>query len=219
MICFEGFPVGCVDAVLVSLSAEEEVVELVLHLSCAEGEVANDEGEQDDSHGEDISLLSIIALALANFWSHIALSSSEGNELLDVLVSGEAEVGQLEVHVVVDQDVLELDVSVNNILAVNVLELFDHLFGKKSSNILAAGSNLFAEIEEEWALNILHNNVDLLLEALAFVMDNSAVSELVELDNAFVVKILEDLHFFFNSVCGVLKLQVGGAHDFDCELQ
>ena len=47
--CFKSGPVRLVDAISISHARLEEVKELVIHLSFAEGEVADDDREQDDT--------------------------------------------------------------------------------------------------------------------------------------------------------------------------
>jgi len=46
---FESGPVRLVDAISISHARLQEVIELVIHLSFAEGEVADDDREQDDT--------------------------------------------------------------------------------------------------------------------------------------------------------------------------
>lgn len=99
---FQGGPVGFVDTVGIALARLQEMVELIVHFSLTEGEVANDDGEEDDSERENISLPSVIFFRLPYLWSHVALGAPERVQSVDVLVSSKAKVGELKVHVVVE---------------------------------------------------------------------------------------------------------------------
>ena len=82
------------------------MIELVIHFSFTEGEVANDDGEENYSERENVSLSAIVLFGLADFRGHVALGTSESGQLINVLISSEAKVSELQVHVVVEQDVL-----------------------------------------------------------------------------------------------------------------
>jgi serine/threonine protein kinase len=167
---------------------EEEGIKLILKVSCAEGEVSDDEGEQDDSHGEDVGLLAVIGVAVADFWGHVALSASEGGQLFNVLISGEAEVSELQVHVFVHQNVLELDVSVNNPVGVHIFELFNHLLSKVAAEVFSDISKLLAQVEEEWALDVFHDDVDLVCEGLAIINNHTIIPVIVASNNSLMVE-------------------------------
>ena len=77
MRSFQGLPVGCIDAILITLASCEELVELIFLRSHAEREVSDDQGEQDDAHGEDICLLAVVGLAAPDLRGHVALSAPE----------------------------------------------------------------------------------------------------------------------------------------------
>lgn len=89
----ESLPVGSVDAIFVALTRCQKVIELVLLVSRAEWEVSDHDGEQNDSHRKDVRLSSVINLSLTDLWSHVALGSPEGTELVDVIVGSETKVG------------------------------------------------------------------------------------------------------------------------------
>lgn len=101
MRTFEGLPVSSVDAGLVAVAVHEEAVEVILEVSSAEGEVADNDGEEDYAHGENICLPSVVDLSRSNFWSHVALSTSEGIQLIDILIGCEAEISEFQVHALV----------------------------------------------------------------------------------------------------------------------
>ena len=75
-------------------------------MSLSEGEEANDDHEEDDTSGEDVNLSSIIDSALMNLWSNICLWTSVRLKVVNVLVSGKAEVGQNQFQIFRKQDIL-----------------------------------------------------------------------------------------------------------------
>lgn len=83
----QGFPVLGIDAFFVALSRQEETVELVLDRGFAKGEVPDDEGEQNDAHGENVCFSAIVHVTVANFGCHVALGSSEGRQCVDIAIS------------------------------------------------------------------------------------------------------------------------------------
>ena len=113
---FQGGPVSFIDTIGIAVARLQEMIELIVHFSFTEGEVANDDGKENDSEGENISLPSVIFFRLPNLWCHVALGTSKGIKSVNVLISSEAKVGELQVHIVVEQNVLQLDIAVHDIL-------------------------------------------------------------------------------------------------------
>lgn len=106
----------------VSLSLEEQVVE-VFFLACLfEGEDALDDDEENDSDGEHVDVGSLVLLAEFDLGGHVSHGAAVGAEGVDVLVARESEVGDLKVKVVVNKDVLEFEVSVDDSAGVHVLD-------------------------------------------------------------------------------------------------
>lgn len=164
------------------------MIELVLHVGGTEWEIPDHNSEQYNSEGKDICLPSIVNLALANLWSHVALGSPEGRELVNVFVGSETEIGELEVHVFVDQNVLKFDVAMHYILTVNIVKLVNNLFCEKSANYLIHTAQLFADVEQELTLYVLHDDVHLSSEVFVVVFDDSIVTVFVHLDDSLVVE-------------------------------
>lgn len=175
----QSFPVSVVDAVAVTGPEVQLVVEEVVVVGFGEGEVANDDNEEDHAHGEYVGLSAIVGEAVADLGSHVALSASVVFQLVDVLVGGEAEVSQLQAHVLVRQDVLELDVAVDNAARVQVLQLLDHLLQEVKSDLLAHCFASLADVEENGAFDVFHDNVDDAL-LLALSVRDHAIGAVLE---------------------------------------
>lgn len=88
-----------------------------------EGQAAGKQGVEDDSQGPDIDLLAAVLAAGQHLGRRIAGGAAEGVEQLPRLeFPAESKVGQLRVAALVQQDVLELEVPVDDPLAVDVAE-------------------------------------------------------------------------------------------------
>ena len=146
--------------VLLELALEDQVVEILVFLGLLEWEDTLDDNEEDDAGGEHVDLLSVVSFALLDFWSHVGHGSSVGIELVDFLVGGEAKVRDLEVQVVVNEDVLELKISVNDALGLHVTDDLAHLGEEESAVIFAHSSDGLAEIEEETSSDVLEKDVN-----------------------------------------------------------
>lgn len=106
----------------IGLALEKQVVEVLFLAGLLEGEDALDDDEEDDSDGEHVNIGSLVLLAQLDLGSHVGHGTTVRVECIDVLVAGEAEVGDLEVEVVINKDVLEFEVSVDNSAGVHVLD-------------------------------------------------------------------------------------------------
>jgi len=131
------------------LSCKEKVVEVFLLAGLLEGEDALYDNKDDNSDREDINLGSVVGLALLNFWGHIGHRTSVALELVNALVASEAEVGDLQVELFVNEDVLELQVSMNASETVHVVEGSNELRHKEPAGVLAHGAHGLAQVEEE----------------------------------------------------------------------
>ena len=112
---------GAVDLleVGVGLALEDQVVEVFLLAGLLEWEDALDDDEEDDSDAEHVHIGALVLLSLLDFRCHVGHGAAVRLQSVDVLVAGEAEVSQLEVEVVVDEDVLEFQVPVDDFAAVH----------------------------------------------------------------------------------------------------
>jgi len=216
---FQSGPVGVVDALVILLAGLQEVVELIAELGFAEREVTHYDGKQDYSQGKYVRLPSIVFFGFADFWCHITLRPPESIKLINIPIRCEAEVGQLQVHALVQQDVLEFDVAVDDVFGVHVFKLLDQLICKIEANVLAHAAIFLADIEKEWALNVLHDNIDLVMNHLVIAADNAIVAILVHLDDALVRHLAEDVDFFTDIVNCVLHLHILRRHYLDGELE
>jgi hypothetical protein len=146
--------------VLIKLSVDDKVVEIFVFLSFLKWENTLDDNEKDDTSREHIDLLSVVGLALLDFWSHIGHGTSVGLKLVDFLVSGKAEISNFEVHIVVNQNVLELQISVNNTFSLHVTENFAHLMEEISAIVFSHSTDGLADIEQEATSDVFKEDVN-----------------------------------------------------------
>ena len=87
---------------------------------------------------------------------------------------------------------------------VHVLEGFDHLRHEEATRVLAHGAHGLAQVEQEAALDVLHNDEDQVGDDTAAGLDHLAgVTEVHHADDAAVVEVLEDRNFVLNGEDGV----------------
>lgn len=104
---------------------------------------------------------------------------------------GEPEVRKLEAQILCQEEVLELEVSVDHDVAalVHVLEDVDHLVEEEPANVLAHGPVLLAESEHGAAWNVLEDEVHEVVYSAAGGLDDLPLDASFDLvDNAFVCK-------------------------------
>ena len=158
-----------------------------------------DNNEEDDSDGEHVDILTLVLLAFLDFGCHVGHGSTVGLKSIDVLVASESEVGQFQVEVVIDEDVLKLQVSVHYFAAVHVLDRVKHLVEEKPASIFTHGAHCLAEVEEETALHELHDDeYEVLNDAARWFIDPAGISILVHIDDSLVLKVLQNGNFVMN---------------------
>jgi len=97
----------------------------------SERRVASVDNEEDDSHGEQINRVAHVGLSGEDFGSHVAEGSEHSLELARAVSAfnrcGEAEVSDLDVEVLVEEDVLGLEISVADAVGVQVVKALEDL--------------------------------------------------------------------------------------------
>ena len=142
------------------VTLEEKVVEILVFFGFFEWEDALHDDEQDDACGEHVDLGAIVVLALLNLWCHVCHGSSVRLEIVDFPEGGEAEICNLEIHVVIDEDVFKFQISVNDTLSMHVLEHIAHLVEEETAAVLAHAAERLAQVEEQTASDELEENID-----------------------------------------------------------
>lgn len=201
-----GGEAGAVDLLEVGLdlAGQEQVVEVLLLACFLEGEDALDDDEDDDADGEEVDLGAVVGLALLDLGCHVGHRAAVALELVDALVASETEVGNFEVQGIVDQNILELEVSVDTPKVVHVVDRVDQLLHEEAAGVLAHRAHGLAEVEEETAGHVLHHDEDEVGDdAARWLYDLAGVSEVNHSDDAGVVEVLENRNFVLHRQDGV----------------
>ena len=132
-----------------------------------EREDAVDNDEEDYGGGEDVHLPTIIIMPFLNLRRHVCFRPFIGLQLLDCFVSCKTEIDNFEVHFVVDQNIFKLEIPMHDSLLVHVFKGVNHLAQKISAGVFTHCSHFFANFKEYSTLDMLHDNVDQVLDFAA----------------------------------------------------
>jgi hypothetical protein len=162
-------------------------IEVVIGLT-SEGEAAIEQCVHEHTSSPDVSRWSCIL----NFWddlrSHIAGSSTEHPKLLVVGdACRESKVDELHIFVFIQQNILKLDVSVSDALAMAILERNKNLIYNSSCLLLVELliDHLFEVAMQAASRNILHDKINMAL----------CLEGLDQLDNIWVIHFLKKDYF------------------------
>lgn len=134
--------------VSVKVSFDDAFIKLVLWRGILKREDAEDQGEQDHAGREHIRLAAIVHYPLAYLWCHVSLCAHEGVEAIDVFISCETKISQLDLHVIGEKYILELDVSMDYVIVVHMFQRLHQLPHDGSRSVLTQAALLLDKVEE-----------------------------------------------------------------------
>jgi hypothetical protein len=102
-----------------------------LDVSGLERRLADYQSIQDYTERPDVDLVGVACSAFEYFWCDVVWRTTNGPLLLSVKIElcGETKVSQFDLHLIVEEQVAELEISVDHTVGVQVLERVDHLLG------------------------------------------------------------------------------------------
>jgi len=186
------------------LTGQEKVVEVLFFAGFFEGENSLYDNEDDDSDAKQIDLGAIISLSFLDFWRHIRHRASVGLEVVDAFVARETEISNFQIQLIVYENVLELEVTVNAAEVVHILNCVKQLLHEEAACVLSHGAHGLAEVEEEATRDVLHHDEDKVGNNTARRLHNlTRVSEVHHSDNSYVIEVLKYRNFILNGQNGV----------------
>jgi hypothetical protein len=108
------------ELILIKFSLKDKVIEIFVFLGLLEWENTLDDNEKNNTGGEHIDLFTIVSLTFLDLWSHVGHGSSIGVQFVDLLVGGETEISDFEIHAVVNQNIFKFQVSVYHSFSLHV---------------------------------------------------------------------------------------------------
>merc|ERR1711907_591853 len=151
-----------------------------------------------------MSMTAVVLLALLDLGSHVGHGAAVGLQLVDLLERPEAEISNLQVQVLVDQDVFELQIAVDDRLALEIVERVKHLTEEVPASVLAHAAECLTEVEEQAAWDVLKHDVDEVLDLAARGLLHMAFRAVAEdVDDVLVLEALENLDFLLDSLDGL----------------
>ena len=193
-----------------TISIDQAVV-VVGWVGHVEGWVSSLKGEEDHSEGEEVSVVPLVWLLLKDLWRHVAWCADhrvrESSAITSFKLAGEAEIDQLDVVVMVEEDVLRLEVSVREALGIDVQEAEEELATVKLDNGLLEGAVIHDVVEEFTTFNkLLHNICDTFLLSV-FVDQNGLLFKFYIPDDVLMVKGCRCVDLLFQeSECAFVEL-------------
>lgn len=153
--------------------------------------------------------MALVWLLQQDFWGHVGLcakhSLEEAASVATLYRCSEAEVGDLDVEVLVEQDVLWLQVAVGSSVRVDVVHHLEHLSEVKSADIL-----------REWSKCNIVKQFSTVNKFKDHVCDGDPISVTLDFDCIFfefdelhhisVFEILVDSHFLSECFQGLLRV-------------
>ena len=190
--------------ILIKLSVQDKIVEVLIFLGLLEWENTLNNDEKDNSCREHVDLFTVIGFSFFDFRSHIGHSTSVRIQFIDSLVSSESEISHFKVHVVVNQNVLKFQVSVDDSFALHVAHNFNHLRQEISAVVFAHTTDGLAQIEEEPAFDVLKEDVNEVRNFSSRRFFNMSIWAVTKnIDNVAMLQSLENLDFLFDWLDGV----------------
>ena len=179
---------------LAMLKVEFALLNLAEHLSriaTLEGQVSTDKRVEKDAERPNVCFLTVTAFE--HFRSHVVWSSRHCGQVFVVSRGfGETEVNEAHRVAIRNHDVVGLDISVHDVLCMAMIERLEQLLHVFGRNCLRESLVfLLRDLVKQWlARHVLHHQVDVLL----------VVVGLVVLHDVGVVQLVQDCHFFHDTV-------------------
>lgn len=184
---------------------------LEVHIAIArflEGEDSVDYYEENDGSWEYVHLPAVVGKPLFDLWCHVRLRPLITMQFLNAFVSCKAEIDDFQVHFSINQNILQLEISMYDAFFVHVLNPLNQLLHKKATRILAHSTQFFASFKENVAFDMLHDNVDQVLDFSSGWLDYEALWTVVQdTHNMIVLQATQYFDFLLNTVDVFLSLQ------------
>ena len=189
----------------------DQAVVVVGWVGHVEGWVSSLEGEEDHSEGEEVSVVPLVWLLLKDLWRHVAWCADhrvrESGAITSFKLAGEAEIDQLDVVVLVEEDVLRLEVAVREALGVDVQEAEEELATVELDDRLREGAVIHDVVEELTTFNKLLDNICNTLLLSVFVDQNGLLFEFHISDDVLMVQGCRGVDLLFQeSECAFVEL-------------
>lgn len=186
----------------------EQLVVVVLLVGHAEGWVSRIEDEENDAKGKQVNDLTLVWLLGQNLRSHVAwradLRSVGAGAVATFKWASEAEVDDLNVIHLVEEDIFRFQVSVREALRVDVVDALQDLLEEILADFLREGARVRDVVEELTASDHLLSNVGDLDLLSVLLIHGRVLLELEILDNVSMVKLVSCLDFFLQKLEGLL---------------
>ena len=176
-----------------------------LDIGCFEGRLSNDQGVNDNTERPDIDFIRVTLLALEDFGSNIVGGSANSSLALSVKLQfcGKTEITNFDLHFIVKEEISEFEISVNDTMAVQVLDSSADLVDVALHFQLVETLTTSEELIEGLVLTQLKQNVDIL----------GVFEEVFEADNVVVMQTAMNFDFTHELLLGTRLGESGLGND------
>jgi len=147
----------------------EDLQVQIFHVICLEGHCSIEHGEEHHASRPQVCLEALVALVSDNFWSYVSRSSTLlKHDLSGLHLLADSKVANFHISLTVQQNVVQLNVTVQNSLRMNVANALDNLLENYLGSHLVQLLALTHEVEQIAASTQLHyeQNVSRSLKSL-----------------------------------------------------
>jgi len=140
------------------------VVNIFLPVCSSERRILCHHYEQNNAKCKNIDTLTVIGPLFVDFWSHVVLGSQvismQTITFVSLEGSGKSKIGNFDVEIGAEENVIRFQVSVGDASLVNVVYTFNHLPEEVSSQSLLKSSGLNQVVAHFTSSSQLQNHVD-----------------------------------------------------------
>ena len=146
--------------VLVKFACQDEFVIIIVLFCFFKRKSALYDYKKNDGGREHIGLHAVVDFALLDLRSHVSLRPMKALQEVNFVGCGEAKVCDLQVHLIVDQNILKLEVAMGHAFFMDVLKHIEHLMEKKAAFYFAHAAETLTEVQQVAAGNVIKHDVD-----------------------------------------------------------
>mmetsp|Transcript_18364 Transcript_18364/g.21664 ORF Transcript_18364/g.21664 Transcript_18364/m.21664 type:complete len:226 (-) Transcript_18364:25-702(-) len=184
--------------------------------------MARSHDEEDDTEGEQVDDLALVGLLGDDFGSHVAGSADLGTVDTGAIAAlkraSKAEVDDLDVVVLVEEDVLGLEIAMGEAARVDVVDALEQLLEVELADLLSEGTGVGDVVEELATSDHLLDDIGNVLALATSLLQGGLLLKVVVAHDIVVVELRGGLNLLAEQLEGSLvEVGVGEVEDLKGE--